>query len=83
MRYGLGNGRAVDGNDVYARSNRDMAMTEVRLSKRQITLLRVALILRMTKMKNGEESMDSYAESYDLCQILWDARERTDNGEAG
>ena len=53
----------------------------IELTKRQITLLRVALILRMGRIKEGKDNLDSYDECKALCELLWVMREHDKEGE--
>lgn len=46
------------------------------LTDRQITLARVALLQRMTRLKSMPHMRDSYEESKALCQVLWTMRQR-------
>lgn len=55
-------------------------MATIELTNRQIMLARVALIQRCARLKGRVEPLmeESYKDSIELLQLLWDAREKRD-----
>lgn len=51
-------------------------MPTIEMTDREITLVRVALMVRMGRIKNRSDMADSYNESRAICQKLWTAREQ-------